>query len=85
VKRNKIIKNLTVDVNLDIGVLSRIMKKKRCYLRRFINGEARLKISCDELEQLVNYLVQSKIDNFIHQLDSKNITLVELFKTNQLI
>jgi hypothetical protein len=82
-KHNNIIKNLTVEVTLDLNGLSQIMNKKKCRLRSFVNGDSKVKISCDELEELVNFLVQSKIDNFIHQLDSKNITLAELYRTNK--
>jgi hypothetical protein len=82
-KKLNIIEQLTGEVSLDINILSLIMKKDRYKLRRFMRGESRLMISSDELELLVNQLVQSRIDDFIHQLDTRNITLAQLYRINR--
>jgi hypothetical protein len=79
-KKANIIEELTGEVALDVNVLSKILKRKKCHLRKFYRGRAKLLISSSDLEQIVNLLVQSRIDEFIHQLDSHNITLAELYR-----
>jgi hypothetical protein len=82
-KKLNIIEQLTGEVALDVNVLSKILKRKKCHLRKFYRGRAKLLISSADLEQIVNLLVQSRIDEFIHQLDSHNITLAELYRMNK--
>jgi hypothetical protein len=82
-KKANIVEELAGEVTLDVNVLSKILKRKKCHLRKFFRGRAKLLISSADLEQIVNLLVQSRIDEFIHQLDSHNITLAELYRMNK--
>jgi hypothetical protein len=74
---------LTDDVSIDVQVLSMVTQKQKYRLREFIDGKTKLLISHNQLETIVNNIVQSKIDDFIHQLDSQNITLAELYRINK--
>jgi hypothetical protein len=74
---------LTGEVSVDVQVLSKVTNKQKYRLREFIDGKTKLLISHNQLETIVNNIVQSKIDDFIHQLDSRNITLAELLRMNK--
>jgi hypothetical protein len=80
-----LIKQLTEEVSIDLTTLSQITRKDKYRLREFVDGKSKILISSDELETLVNYLVKTRVNDFVHQLDVKNITLAELFKTNKLV